>query len=70
MQADVTQWDSLSAAFSSVYKSAGRIDLVFANAGVIEKDRFWETSFLQDNHVPEPDMLTVDVTLKGALFSK
>ncbi|CAJ2513959.1 Uu.00g020780.m01.CDS01 [Anthostomella pinea] len=57
-QADVTSWQSLSKAFSDVFEETGRLDFVFANAGVL-----FTTDFFADmtgNTIEPIDMSPVD----------
>ncbi|KAI2621170.1 3-beta-hydroxysteroid dehydrogenase [Hypoxylon sp. NC1633] len=63
---DVASWDSLCSTFDAVFKAEGRLDFVFANAGVIEKGKFFEK---HDSSLPppEPDELSIDVNLKGVI---
>ncbi|KAI1470922.1 3-beta-hydroxysteroid dehydrogenase [Daldinia caldariorum] len=63
---DVTSWDSLSSAFDAVFKAEGRLDFVFANAGVMEKGNFFERHN-PSLPPPEPEELSVGVNLKGAV---
>ncbi|KAJ6117925.1 hypothetical protein N7523_005676 [Penicillium sp. IBT 18751x] len=39
--ADVTQYDQLSGAFGEIFRAHKRLDFVFANAGVMERDNFY-----------------------------
>ncbi|KAI1267177.1 hypothetical protein F5Y18DRAFT_444137 [Xylariaceae sp. FL1019] len=48
-EADVSSWRSLSSAFDTVFKAEGQIDFVFANAGILEKGDFYNTSTLQSD---------------------
>ncbi|KAI1482347.1 3-beta-hydroxysteroid dehydrogenase [Daldinia eschscholtzii] len=61
---DVASWDSLSSAFDAVFKAEGRLDFVFANAGVMEKGKFFERHN-PSSPPPEPEELSIDVNLKG-----
>ncbi|KAI1800540.1 3-beta-hydroxysteroid dehydrogenase [Daldinia bambusicola] len=63
---DVASWESLSSAFDAVFKAEGRLDFVFANAGVMEKGKFFErhnTSLPP----PEPEELSIDINFKGVI---
>lgn len=62
-QTDVTNYDSLSKAFSSIYKSQHRIDFVHANAGIIEKGDFYGRHDTGDKPPPAFPSLTVDIDL-------
>ena len=69
IQADVSDFASLALFFSIVHKEAGHIDLVFANAGVIQQSSPWDDDFSADGELKEPSLLTLDVTLKGVIFT-
>lgn len=62
---DVASWDSQAAAFADVIAAQGRIDIVFANAGVAEKGAFMEPSEEQT----KPNMLSCDINFYGVLYS-
>ncbi|KAK5128263.1 hypothetical protein LTR85_002930 [Meristemomyces frigidus] len=67
-KADVTDCGSLAAAFKAAFSSSGRrVDFVFANAGVIEKRNFYAHHDTGDEPPPSPDLLSVDVDLKGVI---
>ena len=62
---NVTSYAELSKTFDDIFKAAGRLDFVFANAGVVERWNFYE---VQDvTPPPEPDQLSVDVDLKSVV---
>ncbi|KAI1379653.1 3-beta-hydroxysteroid dehydrogenase [Hypoxylon crocopeplum] len=63
---DVASWDSLSSSFDAVFKTEGRLDFVFANAGIMEKGKFFERHE-PSSPPPEPDELSIDVNLKGVI---
>ncbi|XXG98854.1 hypothetical protein Hte_005184 [Hypoxylon texense] len=63
---DVTSWDSLSSSFDAVFKAEGRLDFVFANAGVMENGKFFERHD-PSSPPPEPEELSIDVNLKGVI---
>ncbi|KAI1460404.1 3-beta-hydroxysteroid dehydrogenase [Annulohypoxylon moriforme] len=63
---DVASWESLSSSFDTVFKAEGRLDFVFANAGVMEKGKFFEKHELS-SPPPEPDESSIDVNLKGVI---
>jgi NAD(P)-dependent dehydrogenase (short-subunit alcohol dehydrogenase family) len=62
---DVNSWDSLSSAFENVFKSRGRLDFVFANAGIIQLDNFYHRA--ESLPPPEPNQLSIDINLKAAI---
>lgn len=63
---DVGSWDSLSSSFDAVFKARGRLDFVFANAGIMEKGKFFEKHDYS-YPPPEPEELSIDVNLKGVI---
>lgn len=65
----MTNWDSLSGFFGFVKHYAGRIDIVFANAGYVQKASPWDDVVDENGKLLEPDMATLDVTLKGVIYS-
>lgn len=62
IQADVTSWSSLSDAFSQTYLESGRVDFVFANAGVVDEDYFFDLKLQGPLNTS-----TIDVNLRGAI---
>jgi len=67
---DVTDYDSLAAAFKHAFTFSGRrLDFVFGNAGVIEKHNFYATHDRGNEPPPEADLLSVDVNLKGVMLT-
>jgi hypothetical protein len=67
-KADVVDYDGLAATFKTVFISSGkRLDFVFGNAGVIEKRNFYAKHNTGDEPPPTPDLLSVDVDLKGVI---
>ncbi|KAM5347001.1 hypothetical protein ACJ41O_010006 [Fusarium nematophilum] len=65
-QADVTSWSPLSKAFADVFSRSGRLDFVFANAGIVERDDFYDTPAVGDE-IFEPNQKTIDVNLKAVV---
>ncbi|KAI0841171.1 3-beta-hydroxysteroid dehydrogenase [Hypoxylon sp. FL0890] len=63
---DVASWESLSSSFDAVFKAEGRLDFVFANAGVMEKGKFFERHEFSSSP-PELDESGIDVNLKGTI---
>lgn len=63
---DVTSWESLSKAFAAVFAESGRLDFVFANAGIVERDNFYDTPD-SDDVPPEPNQKTTDVNLRAVI---
>lgn len=78
-KADVTKYDSLAAAFRAAFAdsissgNSGRLDFVFANAGVIERANFYADNYHDAGDVldtpPEPNLHTIDADLRGVIFT-
>lgn len=65
---DVTSWPSLSAAFDDAFRQeGGRLDFVFANAGILEKGDFYERHDVARGPPPEPRDMSVEINLKGVI---
>ncbi|KAF9886278.1 hypothetical protein FE257_011891 [Aspergillus nanangensis] len=67
-QCDVSCWESQAVAFKKIYSQQGRIDIVFANAGITEKGTLLPPG--DSNQEPKkPDLSTLNVNLLGAIYS-
>ncbi|TPX14823.1 uncharacterized protein E0L32_004932 [Thyridium curvatum] len=66
-QADATKYASLAAAFEAAFKSSGRVDFVFANAGIAERDNFYMRHDTGSGPPPEPDMLVIKICLDAVV---
>lgn len=68
-RADVSVYNDLAGAFQTVFRENGRIDFVFANAGVIERTNFYanHTEPNNDSPPPELDPATLEIDLKGVV---
>ncbi|KAJ5754015.1 uncharacterized protein N7511_008168 [Penicillium nucicola] len=64
---DVTSWESLRDAFVQAEKWFGRIDHVFANAGVATTTNFLEAKLDEHGELLPPSMRTINVNLVGVL---
>ncbi|KAF4992719.1 hypothetical protein FDECE_13625 [Fusarium decemcellulare] len=62
---DVNSYDSLSSTFDSIFKSEGRLDVVFANAGTLQMENFYEKA--NSLPPPEPRQLSIDINLKAVI---
>jgi NAD(P)-dependent dehydrogenase (short-subunit alcohol dehydrogenase family) len=70
IKVDVTSWESLSSAFDATFEKHGTVDFVFANAGIVERDNFYEKpapETLKGRIPPRPNLLTIDVNLKAVI---
>ncbi|KAF2186722.1 NAD(P)-binding protein [Zopfia rhizophila CBS 207.26] len=65
-QTNVTNYSSLASAFESAYNTSGRLDFVFANAGIVERDNFYEKHDLS-KLPPEPNQSSIDVNFKSVV---
>jgi NADP-dependent 3-hydroxy acid dehydrogenase YdfG len=52
--------------FKEIYEESGRVDLVFANAGVSEIGKFLEND--GEGEPKKPGFKTLDVNLTGTLY--
>lgn len=64
-QADVTSFDSLASVFDNIFQSEGRLDVVFANAGILGMVNFYEKQ--TSLPPPEPRQLSIDINLKAVV---
>ncbi|KAH7018624.1 putative oxidoreductase,short chain dehydrogenase [Macrophomina phaseolina] len=64
---DVTSWNSVTNLFEEAQKLHGKVDHVFANAGIAPRTTFLEDVLGDDGKLQEPDWRTLDVNLKGVL---
>lgn len=67
---DVSDYRALASKFQAVFDSSGKcLDFVFANAGVIERADFYAQRPELDEPPPEPNLLSVDVNLRGVMLT-
>lgn len=66
---DVTSWKSLSAFFKGVFERNGRIDVVVANAGIVERKEFLDDILTPDGELAEPDLSVINVNLTGCMLT-
>ncbi|KAK1763979.1 3-beta-hydroxysteroid dehydrogenase [Phialemonium atrogriseum] len=64
-QVNVNSWDSLSSAFHNVFTKQGKIDFVFANAGILQLDNFYQN--VEVRPPPEPRQASIDINLKAVI---
>ncbi|KAB5531366.1 hypothetical protein GE09DRAFT_940706, partial [Coniochaeta sp. 2T2.1] len=62
---DITVWDSLSCAFDTMFRANGRLDFVFANAGIVDMHNF----FAKADALPPPKLShkSIDINLSSAI---
>lgn len=63
-KADVSQYQEQRTTFEAVYERFGRLDFVFANAGIPGRANFYEHA----THGP-PDILVLEICLNGVVYS-
>ncbi|OJD30394.1 short-chain dehydrogenase reductase sdr protein [Diplodia corticola] len=64
---DVTSWAALSEIFEKAFELHGRIDHVFANAGVGPRTNLLEDKVDSNGKPVEPDYSVIDINLKSVL---
>ncbi|EXL63428.1 hypothetical protein FOCG_01764 [Fusarium oxysporum f. sp. radicis-lycopersici 26381] len=64
-QTDVNSYKCLSSAFDRIFISEGRLDFVFANAGILGLDNFYDKA--DSLPPPEPRQLSIDINLKAVV---
>jgi NAD(P)-dependent dehydrogenase (short-subunit alcohol dehydrogenase family) len=62
----VTSYPKLAGIFDNVLQTLGSVDFVFANAGIVERDSFYD-QFPSGAPPPEPNQLVVDINLKSVI---
>jgi NAD(P)-dependent dehydrogenase (short-subunit alcohol dehydrogenase family) len=67
IQLDVCSWESQRDAFIQVEEWFGRIDHVFANAGVGPTTNFLNDSLDENGHLTPPNLRTINVNLLGVI---
>ena len=66
---DVTSWQSLSSLFKGVHERNGRIDVVVANAGIVERKEFLDDTLTEDGELQQPDISVINVNLVGCMYT-
>ncbi|KAK6083234.1 hypothetical protein SCUP515_01976 [Seiridium cupressi] len=65
---DICDYKELAAAFRSAFLAGGeRLDFVFANAGILERENWYALTPSPDEPPPEPDWAAVEINLKGCM---
>ncbi|KAF2623672.1 NAD(P)-binding protein [Macroventuria anomochaeta] len=67
VQTDVSQWTSLTALFKSTIAAHGRIDFVFANAGIGPRANYLALETDALGELVEPNTATLDVNLNSVI---
>ncbi|CEJ59633.1 hypothetical protein PMG11_08250 [Penicillium brasilianum] len=66
-ECDVSSWDSQAAAFEKIYAQQGRVDIVFANAGISREGNLLPAK--GDAGPVKPNLKTLDVNLVGVIYT-
>ncbi|CRL26592.1 Short-chain dehydrogenase/reductase SDR [Penicillium camemberti] len=66
---DVSSWENQRNAFIRVEEWFGRIDHVFANAGIGPTTNFLDDNLDENGQLTPPDLRTVNVNLLGVIFT-
>ncbi|KAF2106148.1 hypothetical protein BDV96DRAFT_508419 [Lophiotrema nucula] len=69
---NIVDWVNMREMFKAVVKSFGQVDVVVANAGMMESENFYDFEFDEEGELKEPRgaYRTVDVNLKGTMNNK
>lgn len=67
VQTDVSQWTSLTKLFKSAIAAHGRIDFVFANAGIGPRANYLALETDAEGELVEPATATLDVNLNSVI---
>jgi len=63
---NVLDYDSLANTFQKVFDAEGRLDFVFANAGIVERFNFYE-QHPDGKPPPPPDQTVIDINMKSVI---
>lgn len=66
---DVTSWEQQLKLFQRIIEEHGAVDVVVANAGIVEKGSFAPAEVDANNVPVKPNLLTMDVNIKGVLYT-
>ncbi|KAK4543155.1 hypothetical protein LTR36_005933 [Oleoguttula mirabilis] len=67
VETDVAQWTDLKSLFKRAKDLHGRIDHVFANAGISGRADYMADQFDEDGELLEPSIVTYDINLRGMI---
>jgi len=67
VKTNVTSWADLSALFKAAKAKHGKIDHVFANAGISGRTTYLDEQVDENGDLLEPTQLVYDINLKGAI---
>ena len=66
-QCNILKYEELAATFKSVFLSHNRLDFVFANAGIAERDNFYRPHDTGIEPPPAPNTLCVEILLTAVI---
>lgn len=71
-ETDITDWQAMRSLFRSTKEKFGRVDIVVANAGLMESKGFFDFNEDETGELEEPKEAykIIDVNLKGSMNSK
>lgn len=71
-ETDITKWDTMRSLFRASKETFGQVDIVIANAGLMESKGFFDFEEDEDGELREPTEAykIIDVNLKGSMNSK
>lgn len=67
MQTNVGTWSDLTALFKKAKEHYGRIDYVFANAGIGPRANYLELETDENGELKEPAQIVLDINLKSVV---
>ncbi|KAJ5749602.1 hypothetical protein N7533_006630 [Penicillium manginii] len=69
LNVNVTDWENLRSMFDEANKLFGRIDHVFANAGVGPTTDFLDVTLDESGQLEPPNLRTIDINLLGPIYT-
>ena len=66
-QVNVTDYAALSATFRDIFRLNKRLDFIYANAGVMERDNFYKRHETGDEPPPAPNVLPMDINANAVI---
>lgn len=65
---DVTNYKALGTVYEDIFKAEGKIDFVFANAGIVERNNFYDIEAATGTSPPEePNLASLTINLNGVI---
>jgi NAD(P)-dependent dehydrogenase (short-subunit alcohol dehydrogenase family) len=71
-ETDITNWQAMLSLFKTTREKFGQIDIVIANAGMMESKSFFDFEEAENGELREPTEAyrVIDVNLKGSMNSR